>query len=433
MKLLWFGDLASTGFGTVTADAGKALLNLGVDVRFVSQNEFKDLPEPFLSRTVDQLSFVQVQKHLEDGKLVEGVDAEVSPEFVPNIVSGKAEGVKLTNGELWGDWKPDAVMLLGDFVGMRWMALKNIDAFTSVPTFHYVPIEGIGLPPSWADLWRIIHPIAMSKFGQMEIAKVTGEIPPLVYHGVDSASFHPATPSDPLTFEIGEKTINLVSKEQCKAFLGVHPRATFVLRTDRHMPRKGYNMLLRSMAPVLADRPNVVLGLHCRSIDQGGNLMDSISKLPVNIQKQVSVPDLGAIPREVLVAMYNAADLYVSVSAEGFGLTIAEALACGTPAVGIDYSAVPEVIGPAGVTVPVEKVFDNEYDHFWALPNEEAFGAEVAYLIDHPAKRRALGAEGPKHIRENFRWDVAAERFADIVSKPVASDLATLLSEVIAA
>ena len=37
-RILFFGDLAPTGFGTVTTDLGSALLALGEDVRFVSQN-----------------------------------------------------------------------------------------------------------------------------------------------------------------------------------------------------------------------------------------------------------------------------------------------------------------------------------------------------------------------------------------------------------
>jgi hypothetical protein len=57
MKLLFFGDLAPTGFGSVTTDLGRKMLDLGVDVRFISQNDTGSmLPEPFRSRTVDLVS-----------------------------------------------------------------------------------------------------------------------------------------------------------------------------------------------------------------------------------------------------------------------------------------------------------------------------------------------------------------------------------------
>ena len=38
-KILWWGDVADTGFGTVTSNVGKRLLAMGHDVRFIMQNE----------------------------------------------------------------------------------------------------------------------------------------------------------------------------------------------------------------------------------------------------------------------------------------------------------------------------------------------------------------------------------------------------------
>jgi glycosyltransferase involved in cell wall biosynthesis len=410
VKVLWFGDLASTGFGTVTADTGREMVKLGIDVRFVSQNDFGTLPEPFASRTLDLTTFT----FSDEG--VTGVQG-----FIPSLLTGNAETMKMSDGSAWGKWKPDACFLLGDYYGMREMVgAAGLDAFRSLPSFHYVPIEGHDLPPLWNDLWSVVKPIAMTKFGREQIEKVTGERPPLVYHGVDSETFHPVSVSDPIVLtEIKdgkEEKITLSSKAACKYFLTGNPSVTLVLRTDRNMPRKGYPALIRAMAPVLRARPNVVLGLHCRQWDQGGYLPDTISKYP-DIASRVFLPDLGPVPRDVLAVMYNAADVYASTSAEGFGLTIAEAVACGVPAVGIDYSAVPEVIGPAGTVVPVGRFLDNEYAHHWALPDEAEFGKAVAYLIDHPHRRIELGAQGPKHVRTNFRWDVAAERFVAIAQE----------------
>ena len=65
------------------------------------------------------------------------------------------------------------------------------------------------------------------------------------------------------------------------------------------------------------------------------------------------------------------------------------------------------------------KYHDNEYGHHWALPDEEAFGKAVAYLLDHPHRRLELGRQGPAHVAKNFRWDVAAEKFVQIASETV--------------
>ena len=405
-RVLFFGDLAGTGFGTVTMDLGRELLALGLDVRFTSQNEFPDLPEPFASRTY----------------IVNNPDGHLHLAQVGGIHG-------LLNGAAWDDgWRPDAAILLGDFLAARMVVMGDDTtekAFAAVPTFHYVPIEGVDLPPSWADLWRIVHPVAMTNFGADEIARIMGNRPPMVYHGVDGQQFHPATREHPVYLEDGRK---LRSKEACRKVFGANPAMRWVLRTDRHMPRKRYNSYLRSMLPVMAERPDVLLVIHCRVWDQGGNLEDTLSKYPEWFRNRVILTRFhernGGATRNVLTALYNAADVYASNSAEGFGLTIAEAIACGTPAVGVRYSAVPEVIGPAGVVVEPGGLVDNEYDHFWWAADETAFGQAVGDLLDDEAARKRYAKAGPAHVAANFTWPAAARQFAGLIEAAVAKEAA---------
>lgn len=402
-RILFLGDLAGTGFGTVTMDLGRELLALGEDVRFTSQNEIGDLPEPFASRT-----------------------------FVVNNPNGhlylaQIGGIAgLLDGRAWSDgWVPEAAIMLGDYFAARMVVMGDEAteaAFRSVPTYHYVPIEGVDLPPAWAALWEIVRPVAMTNFGADEIAKITGHRPPVVYHGVDTGQFRPVSPERPFYIknEAGETLHKLRTKAECKRMFGGKPEMRWVLRTDRHMPRKRYNSYLRAMAPVLHDRPDVMLVIHCKTFDQGGMLTDTLSKYPPHIRKRIVITGFhdqyGGAPRDILTALYNAADVYASNSAEGFGLTIAEAIACGTPAVGVGYSAVPEVVGPAGVIVPEGGLIDNEYDHFWWAADEKAFGRAVGDLLDDEVARKRLGREGPKHVAANFTWAGAARQFADLAA-----------------
>ncbi|MGD9678800.1 MAG: glycosyltransferase [Vulcanibacillus sp.] len=59
-----------------------------------------------------------------------------------------------------------------------------------------------------------------------------------------------------------------------------------------------------------------------------------------------------------LAKLYSAADIYLSLSkAESFGKTIAESLACGTPVIVKDVSALPELVGDrCGETIKSESV-----------------------------------------------------------------------------
>lgn len=418
MRLLFIGDAAATGFGTVTSDLGRALLDLGEDVRFLSQNAAGfDIPEPLGSRTY----------RLRD-------DAR------PEMVVAALTGVGMPDR-----WAPEAIIVLGDYFAARWVVVdpRVREALAQVPAFHYCPVEGVGLPPEWRKLWDIVKPIAMTKFGAAEIAKVVGYMPPMIYHGVDQSVFYPIAPNRPSAWTNDDGS-HSTTKESAKRQFGIPPGRVTLLRTDRHMPRKQYNRMLRAFAQVAVRNENVDIVIHCNPMDFGGFMFDTISRYPLEIRKRIFLTlahdTWQGLSREELNLLYNAADIYVQSSAEGFGLTVAEALACGVPAVGIDYSAVSEVIGAepepmevdhngvnqstvpwregrAGLLARFHHLTDNEYDHYWASVDVDAWAQAVERLVRKPSLRRSLGAQGPKHVAANFNWARAAEQFRDLIAE----------------
>lgn len=96
--------------------------------------------------------------------------------------------------------------------------------------------------------------------------------------------------------------------------------------------------------------------------------------------------------RETMAMAYSAADLYVHPAlAESFGLVIAESLACGTPVVAVDRSAMPELV-VEGVT------------GWLSGPEPEEFAAAI---------RRGLGAlESGRRMTDTCREHVA--RYCDL-------------------
>lgn len=402
MKLLIFGNVNASGFGTVTADLGRALLAQGIDVRFFSWNPVAgDLPEPFKDRTT-HVSVASSWISRQEAK-------------------GKLE--HLHEGALFDDaWAPEVALILGDVASM--LAEHVLDWFPAdLPAFHYAPVEGTALPPSWGRWWARFSPIAMSEFGANELQSIMGTRPPVIYHGVDPA-FHPVSPSRPVTWRSGRTMMVIRSKADAKKLLGIPNDAVFIFRADANVVRKAYFEFFGAMAGVVAANQNVIVGVHCRTRDYGGDLDDMLSHFPAPIRERMGqlavsrkFSDAGAqMPREVLATAYNAADIYVTNACEGFGLTPAESLACGTPVVGMDWSAVPEVVGKAGILVPPGRIYPNNYAHFWAVADDEKLAAAVTTLVHSRRLRRRLGDLGPIRVGAMFQWAQKAAQFVDAMT-----------------
>ena len=107
------------------------------------------------------------------------------------------------------------------------------------------------------------------------------------------------------------------------------------------------------------------------------------------------------VPPSELVGLYATAEVAVSPSLfEGFGLPAAEAMACELPLVAARGGALPEVVGDAGVLVP--------------LADEEALAEAISALLADPARRALLGRAARERICREFRWEAAAERLVEV-------------------
>jgi len=104
----------------------------------------------------------------------------------------------------------------------------------------------------------------------------------------------------------------------------------------------------------------------------------------------------GFLPgRADLAALLASADVAIAPGpAETFGLAALEALACGTPVVVSAESALPEVAGEAGASVPGEDL---------------AAGVRAVLARPEPARRAAARARA-----ERYDWDTAVRGFLEV-------------------
>ncbi|BCW98673.1 MAG: glycosyl transferase family 1 [Armatimonadota bacterium] len=116
---------------------------------------------------------------------------------------------------------------------------------------------------------------------------------------------------------------------------------------------------------------------------------------------------LPAVPFTDLPAFMNAIDVFVLPSRttrrwkEQFGRVIIEAHACGTPVIGSDSGAIPEVLGDGGWIIPERN------------PSALALALEEARASGLPQVRRE---EITHRAREHFSWKAVARKYAGIYS-----------------
>jgi glycosyltransferase involved in cell wall biosynthesis len=130
-----------------------------------------------------------------------------------------------------------------------------------------------------------------------------------------------------------------------------------LLNVGSTIPRKRIDLLLRIFAAVHGQRPDV------RLIRVGGPFTPQQRQLAQELHLDGLILELPFLDRAVLGAIYRRSTLVLQTSdAEGFGLPVAEAMACGTPVVTSDLPVLREVGGQAARYCPpgVESIWSSE-------------------------------------------------------------------------
>lgn len=180
-------------------------------------------------------------------------------------------------------------------------------------------------------------------------------------------------------------------------------QATRLLFTARRLtPRMGILELVRAMPAVVELFPGTRL-----AIAGSGGLQCRIEREIRERGLGETVRLLGRISDDELVRWYRSSSLVVmpTQELEGFGLTTAEALACGTPVLGTPAGATPEILEPIDPRLVTRDT----------TPEALAEGI-VSVLGDDDALQRA-GATGRRLVAETMGWDTVAERYLELYAE----------------
>jgi glycosyltransferase involved in cell wall biosynthesis len=209
---------------------------------------------------------------------------------------------------------------------------------------------------------RALHVVTVSEFSRRELAELLGLRDVSVIPGGVDPRYTPDADAETARRELGLAR-------------------PYVLCVASQTARKN----LRALVPLAAHVEVVVAGGHRPQFAREEGL-DALRHL-------------GAVPERLLPGLYAGAEAFALPSLyEGFGLPVLEAMACGTPVVASDLTALPDTAGGAARLAP---------------PGEVA--AATRDLLDDAAERDRLRTAGLRRAQE-FTWARTAREMDALLS-----------------
>jgi len=278
-----------------------------------------------------------------------------------------------------------------------WVLDPNVLA--RFPSVLWLPIDHDPIPP--AVMPRIEHAfktVPYSRFGE-RLIRAAGYTCSFIPHGVETRVFCPRQ-----------------DRAACKRALGFDDD-TFVVgmvgANKGYPSRKAFPEAFDAFAQFHAVHPEARLYVHAHASSAlGGPDLVQLAKR-YGIHEYVRFPNqyrlvLGMTDHWMADA-YSAFDVLLQPSlAEGFGIPLLEAAACGTPAIVNDCTSMSELVGPGWAVPPLQRWWTPQDSWQW-LPdiNGLVCALEDAYEARDDQERRAAA----RAFALAYDWSTVAEQY----------------------
>jgi glycosyltransferase involved in cell wall biosynthesis len=191
-----------------------------------------------------------------------------------------------------------------------------------------------------------------------------------------------------------EKIVNLIPKKKIKF------QAVFLGRL--HVT-KGIFDTIPIWKKVIGKIPNARLAII------GDGSIDIKKRLEEKIREsylQANIKILGYLPYDEVYTIMKQADLFLFLDHEaGWGLAVAEAMACGLPVVGYDI----DVLGT---------VFKQGYSAIIPLGDHDRFSKKVIQLLQDEKYRKKLSYEAVYEAAKHD-WKITSQKFSQLLDKQI--------------
>lgn len=177
----------------------------------------------------------------------------------------------------------------------------------------------------------------------------------------------------------------------------------FVGAMNRGHAHKGVNILLKAFSKIKIEDVYLILA-------GAGNMIPEYKNLAQNLGISEKVTFTGFIDEESLIDLYRGSYMLVLPTvtpAEGFGMVLIEANACGKPVIGSKIGGIKYVIkdGETGILVP---------------PGDpEALANAMQRLLENDELAKKMGSKGRRMVEKNYTWDKTAKLTARVFEEVI--------------
>jgi glycosyltransferase involved in cell wall biosynthesis len=375
VKVLIVGDspFISTGFGRVNLHAVDAFVKAGYDIGIVSGLTNTPVPDD----RGFTIFYPEVGDVLGRKKAIEAIE-----NFEPDLIYHTGE--------------PGTLAAFSEVVPVR------------LPFLAYSPIEGEPIVnTNWKNILRGTKVFTCSEYGSNILKRDVGIDADWVYHGVDHEVFKVNGRRDYVRKLLNWEDKFVVITVAANVRRKQHPRLFEAIKILKEKYRQNDIILYDHTIPFDS---HWLEGWNLPELSAHMDIYDRVQFNPALVNLETAIPDTGHGDKLGLVDLLNASDLFVLPSqVEGFGLPIAEAMACGVPVMVTKYAAGWEVARPAGYPIPVRDWEISKAGVRYANVDPEILAKEIFRVKRNPreaARRRELGLQ---RVRD-FHWDSFSEK-----------------------
>lgn len=296
-------------------------------------------------------------------------------------------------------WNPEIILVAMDIPVQ--INLYNQLAQFKKKYIAITPLENGPLTMSWAiPMFNMDAVFFISELGKQEALKVGLKAEHLQI-GIDAVLWHPATPEE---------------KTKLRDGLGIPQDAFVILTVADNQERKNLWAGLEAVSRLKKeiDKPIRYILVTREQNPYGYKLRDLVKNL--NLKNEYICFERG-IPQKDLWGLYAISDVYLQPSkAEGLGLPVMDAMACGIPVVATDTGAMTELLTGRGWLIPAEyefrDVWGNEKRSMISIEHTKEALQSLSLL-----EVNSLSQYIPLEYIRQRTWDIPAKQVDDKIKE----------------